>query len=177
MMEPATTAGARGARYRIRPRDVLQFVYLVAAVLLVGALGLFGFALLFNGITIFFWLFLGGALAFRHGFVQYRNRLAVSGTATAKATSAAIGLAELSGRGVAHAREAPVTGIPSLFWSVEVHQYQARSKRRGWHRKLHQSYGVDTLELEDDTGRVLVWTRGAEIIPDCSGRSRRAATR
>jgi hypothetical protein len=52
-----------------------------------------------------------------------------------------------------------------LFWSVEVHQWQPGSKRRGWNRKLRRSSGVATLELEDHTGRILVWTRRAEIIP------------
>jgi hypothetical protein len=165
MKPPAAARDAPGGRHRIGPRDLLQFVYLAAAVVLVGFIGLFGFALLFNGITIYAWLFIAGAVWFRHGFIQYRNRLAVSGTATAKATSAAIGLAELSGRGHAQASEAPVTGTACLFWTVELEQWQARSKRHGWHRKLYRSYAVETLELEDDTGRVLVWTRGAEIIP------------
>jgi hypothetical protein len=155
----------RHTAYRLGPRDVLQLVYLAAAVLLVGFIGLFGFALLFNEITIFFWMFLAGFLSFRHGFIQYRNRLAVSGTATAKATSAAIGLAELSGRGHAAGSAAPITGTPCLFWKLEVLQWHTQSKRRGWRRKLERSYRVDTLELEDDSGRVLVWTRGAEIIP------------
>jgi hypothetical protein len=106
-----------------------------------------------------------GLFTFRHGFTQYRNRLAVSGTATAKASSAAIGLAELSGRGRAeHPGKAPVSEIPCLFWSVDVDQWSRHSKRRGWTNKLHKSFAVDTLELEDDSGRVLVWTRGAELI-------------
>src|SRR5262245_17801591 len=152
-------------RYRLGPRDWLQFVYLVAAVLLVGFLVLFAFALVFNEVTIFGWLFVGGFFAFRHGFTQYRNKLAVSGTATAKASSAAIGLAELTGRGsAADVRDAPVSKTPCLFCSVEVHQWSTQSKRRGWQSKLQKSFGVDTLELEDESGRVLVWTRGAEII-------------
>jgi len=152
-------------RYRFGPRDYLQLAYLIVAVLLVGFIGLFGFALIFNEVTLFFWVFIAGFFAFRHGFIQYRNRLAVSGTATAKAASAAIGLAELSGRGHAEdVRKAPVTESPCLFWSVEVHQWQKRGKRRGWHSKLQKSFGVETLELEDESGRVLVWTRRAELI-------------
>jgi hypothetical protein len=152
-------------RYQIRPRDLLQFAYLVVAVLVVGFLGLFAFALVFNEVTIFGWLFVGGFFAFRHGFLQYRSRLAVSGTATAKASSAAIGLAELTGRGSAvDVREAPVSKTPCLFYSVELHQWSTQSKRRGWRSKLQRSFGVEMLELEDESGRVLVWTRGAEII-------------
>jgi hypothetical protein len=152
-------------RYRIGPRDVRQFVYFVAAFILVALIGLYAFALVFNEVTIYFWLFLAGAFAFRHGFIQYRNRLAVSGTATAKASSAAIGLAELTGRGFAErVSAAPITKTPCLFWKLEVEQWSTQSKRRGWQSKVSRSFGVETLELEDETGRLLVWTRGAELI-------------
>jgi hypothetical protein len=144
---------------------VRQVLYLAVAFLLVVFIGLYAFALVFNGVTIYGWLFAGGFLGFRHGFIQYRNRLAVRGTATAKASSAAIGLSELSGLGHAESpSDAPVSKAACLFWSVEVHQWQKRGKRRGWNRLLQRSFAVDTLELEDDSGRVLVWTRGAELI-------------
>ena len=152
-------------RYRPGPRDWLQLVYLGGAALLVGFIGLFGFALIFNEVTLFGWLFAAGFFLFRRGFLQYRDRLAVSGTATAKAASAAIGLAELSGRGHAETTsKAPVSKAPCLFWTVDVEQWQRRSKRRGWHNKLHRTFAVDTLELEDESGRMLVWTRGAELV-------------
>jgi len=152
-------------RYRPGTRDWLQVAYLGGAALIVGFLGLFGFALVFNGVTIFGWLFAAGFFMFRYGFLQYRNRLAVSGTATAKAASAAIGLAELAGLGHAEGTsKAPVSETPCLFWSVNVDQWQRRSKRRGWHNKLHRTFDVGALELEDESGRVLVWTRGAELV-------------
>lgn len=148
------------------PRDFFQLGYLAVSVVLVGFLFLFAFGLVFNEATLPLWLFFAGFFAFRQGFTEYRNRLMVSGTATARASSAAIGLAELSGRGYASdARDAPVTQTPCLFSNVEVHQWQPGSKKHGWNRKLQRSFGVESLELEDDTGRVLVWTRGAEIIP------------
>ena len=126
-------------RTRPTPRDWLQFVYVVLAFGLVVLPSLFAFGLVFNGVTIFGWLFAGGLFAFRHGFTEYRNRLAVSGTATAKASSAAIGLAELSGRGHAESvTQAPVSRTPSLFWSVKLQQWNNRSKRRGWHDKLEK---------------------------------------
>ena len=136
-------------RYRPGPRDWLQFAYLAVAFLLVVFIGLFAFALVFNEVTIFGWLFVGGFFAFRHGFIQYRNRLAVSGTATAKASAAAVGLAELAGRGHSeHTSLAPVSKMPCLFWSVKVDQWQRRSKRRGWNNKLRNEFGVETLEVE-----------------------------
>jgi hypothetical protein len=138
---------------------------MAAAFLLVGFLCLLAFGLVFNEVTIFGWLFIGGVFIFRHGFIQYRNRLAVSGTPTAKASSAAIGLAELSGRGYAErVSNAPITKTPCLFWSLEVQQWQTRPKRR-WTTPVSRSFGAEMVELEDDSGRVLVWTRGAQIIP------------
>jgi hypothetical protein len=152
-------------RYRFGPRDVRQFVYFVVAFILVALIGLYAFALVFNEVTIFFWLFAAGAFVFRHGFTQYRNRLAVSGTATAKTSSAAIGLAELTGRGFAErVSNAPITKTPCLFWKLEVEQWSTQSKRRGWVSKVSRSFGVEALEIEDDFGRLLVWTRGAELI-------------
>ena len=152
-------------RIRPKPRDWLQFAYIVVAFGLVILIGLLAFGLVFNEVTMFGWLFIGGLFAFRHGFIQYRNRLLVSGTATAKASSAAIGLAELSGRGHSErTSDAPVSKIPCLFWSVDVDQWSRHSKRRGWITKLNKSFGVDTLALEDDSGSVLVWTRGAHLI-------------
>ena len=161
----SSTLRRPGRPYRIGPREVFQFVSIVAAFLLVGFLGLLAFGLIFNDVTLFGWLFIGGAFAFRHGFIEYRNRLTVSGTATAKASSAAIGLAELSGRGYAETvRKAPISETPCLFYSLEVEQYQTQPKRR-WRTKISKSFSVETLELEDETGRILVWTRGAETIP------------
>jgi len=153
-------------RIRPKPRDWLQFAYIVVAFALVIFIGLLAFGVVFNGVTIFGWLFIGGFFAFRHGFIQYRDRLAMSGTATAKASAAAIGLAELSGSGHAEdVRNAPVSRMPCLFWSVNVQRWEKGRKSKGWKNKLDNSFGVETLELEDSSGRVLVWTRGASIIP------------
>ena len=109
---------------------------------------------MFNRGTILGWMFVAGSRGFRQGFIEYLNRRAVSGTATATATSAAIGLAELCGRGYApDATEAPVTQTCCVFWKVEIHQWQARSKHHGWHRKLLQSHQVAALDLEDEPPR------------------------
>src|SRR4026208_782760 len=77
---PTLRQGIR--RYRIGPRDWLQFAYLVAAVLIVGFLGLMAFARVFNEVTIFGWSFIAGFFAFRHGFLEYRHKQTVSGTGT-----------------------------------------------------------------------------------------------
>lgn len=143
----------------------LQLVYLALAVGLVGFIGLFAFALLFNEATILVWMFAAGGLCFRHGLLLNRDRLAMQGTATARAASAALGLVELSGRGYAeHVRPSPVTDTPALFWEVEVHQRLRRGNHRAWRRIFSRSFAVGTLDVEDDTGRIPVWTHRAEIV-------------
>jgi hypothetical protein len=128
------------------------------------------FALFFNAVTIHLTLFAFGLLAFLHGFTEYRNRLSVSGTATATASSAAIGLVELSGRAyVENPTEAPVTKTLCASWKLEVRQKGEKSFRWAdftWNRiRRGSSSPLETLALEDATGRVLVWARGAEVIP------------
>ena len=152
----------------------MRGILFLATVVAFGAGAFLGFGLifglLFNQYTIHPIFFFFGWLAFRHGFTEYRNSLAVTGTATAKANSAAIGLVELSGRAYAkYPSEAPVTKTLCAFWRVEVEEKGERSFRwveLTWKEIMKRSSGpLDTLVLEDDTGRVLVWGRDAEIIP------------
>jgi hypothetical protein len=171
--------GARPQTPRSMPRrltagDWARGLLFLATVLAFAAGAFLIFALVFgvffNAYTIHLTIFAFGLLAFLHGFTEYRNRLAARGTATATASSAAIGLVELSGRGyVEHPSEAPVTKTPCAFWRVEVRhrgQKDFRLVASLWHRVMERSSGaLDTLELEDDSGRILVWTRGAEMIP------------
>jgi hypothetical protein len=81
-------AGAR-SRAHITGRQWAQGILFLGTVVLFAAGAFLGFSLvfglLFNRYTIHPIFFLFGWLAFRHGFTEYRNRLAVGGTATAKA--------------------------------------------------------------------------------------------
>jgi hypothetical protein len=161
-------------RYQLTGGDWARGILFLATVVAFGAGAFLIFALIFglffNAVTIHLTFFAFGLLAFLHGFTEYRNRLAVRGTATATANSAAIGLVELSGRGyVENPSEAPVTKTLCAFWRVEVKhrgQKDFRLLSGLWHRVMERTSGrPDTIELEDDTGRVLVWARDAEIIP------------
>jgi hypothetical protein len=170
----ALGAGNIPPRYHFTGRDWTRslvflgtvVVFAVAPVLVL----LLIFSLFFNAITIHLTLFVFGLLAFVHGFTEYRNRLAVTGTATATADSAAIGLVELSGRGyVQNPSEAPITKNLCANWTVEV-RHRGKNDFRLlsglWNRVMKRSSGdLDTIELEDHTGRILVWARGAEMVP------------
>ncbi len=157
--------GTGGAR-----RTLLVFA-LIAGVLVCLLLallaGAFLMALLLNEYMVCLYAFAGGAWLFRRGFMEYRNRLAVSGTPTAKANSAAIGLSELSGRARgAHPSLSPISGTPCVYWQAEIRQWVKGGDGKG-HWQTHfkrESAPLDTVELEDETGRVLVWCQGAEVI-------------
>jgi hypothetical protein len=171
---PTAESPSRPPRVHMTSSDWARGILYLATVVVFAAspllIVLLIFSLFFNAITIHLTLFAVGALVFLRGFTEYRNRLTVTGTPTAKADSAAIGLVELSGRAyVDNPSEAPVTRTMCALWNLEVHQKGEKSFRWAeftWNRKLRRSSrDLETLQLGDDTGRVLVWARGAEIIP------------
>lgn len=60
---------------------------------------------------------------------------------------------------------AAVSGCPSVWWDVDVDAWHRdrRGKSR-WYQVLAEHGGNGQLALEDDTGRVAVWLRGAELL-------------
>jgi hypothetical protein len=172
--DPAVEYSPQRSRRHLTAGDWARgFLFLTTVVIVAGG-AILGFTLvfglLFNAYTIHFTLFFLGALAFRHGFIERRNLLAVAGTATARVHAAAIGLVELSGRvHVERPSEAPITGTVCAFWRVEVRQKADKSFKSidlTWTRVDTRSSGpLDMLVLEDETGRMPVWGREAEIIP------------
>jgi hypothetical protein len=122
------------------------------------------------GVVLLPLLIAAGFWCFRKGIIGLRDALAVANTPTAKVSSAAMGLVELEGRAVTD-RPVPatVTGAPCVWWStqVEVWQRQSSGRRRSsrWVTVMTRSGGhIDTLWLEDDTGRMPVWLRGADLL-------------
>ena len=127
--------------------------------------------LLFNQYTLPLWAFGAGGVLFRSGFRSLRTTLTIRGTPTAKATSAAIGLAELTGsaRAIGEPVPAPVTGVPSLFFAVMVERHERDPNEGGaeWVTVARRrSRPLERLELEDASGRIPVWARGSDLILD-----------
>ncbi len=149
----------------------LRTALIVLAVVFVGiplviALGSSVLALLFNRYTQPFWSLAAGVSAFVLGFRDIRTRFVIRNTPTAKASSAAIGLAELSGRARAiEPTAAPVSGVPSAFWAVRVERYQTTDDGSSWSDvALERSAPLQRFELEDESGRISVWARGSDLI-------------
>jgi hypothetical protein len=141
----------------------LALIIGTAFVLIILFVMLLGIVLLPALIALGFW-------CFSKGIVGLRDALAIANTPTAKASSAAMGLVELEGRAVTQ-RPTPavVTGTPCVWWDMQVEVWQKRSsgRHRGGHWVQVMSRGaghVDTLWLEDSTGRMPVWLRGADLL-------------
>jgi len=111
--------------------------------------------------------FVAGGWLFRKGLNGFRDGLAVANTPTAKTSSAALGLVELQGRArTTQPSPAGITGRPSVWWDVSVHLWYDDSRNSGEWRQVAARYGgtIDVVEFEDDSGRVPVWLKGADIL-------------
>ena len=107
-----------------------------------------------------------GAHLFRRGLVGFRDVVAVENTPTARVSSAAMGLVELEGR-VASDRPvaAGVSGLPSAGWDVVVEcRYDDRDHAEWRHVAARYGGTMDAVDLEDDSGRVPIWLKDAELL-------------
>src|SRR5438128_5866514 len=97
--DPTPEYARRSTGYHLTARDWVRGILFLATVVAFGAGAFLGFGLifglLFNQYTIHPIFFFFGWLAFRHGFTEYRNRLALTRTATPTANSAGRGRREL----------------------------------------------------------------------------------
>jgi hypothetical protein len=143
----------------------------IALTVLVAPLALLLAIVLFFVVAGHIWEILmlaGGVFIFHMGFVEYRNMLSVRNLPTAKASSAAVGLVELAGRARGGTpTPAPVSGTLSASWTVAIERDYS-GKNGGWRGVAERRSPFTTLEVEDETGRMLIWPRSAELVLDSS---------
>jgi hypothetical protein len=156
-------------RFGIRSRgEILKVAGIVA-----GLLALLCLLIILLGLLLSIILlpagFVLGAWLFRNGLSGLRDAISVANTPTARVGSAAMGLVELEGLAkTAHPSPAAVTGRPSVWWDVAVEAWSPSSDKHGsgdW-RQLAARHGgmMDAVEVEDQTGRVLVWLKDADLL-------------
>jgi hypothetical protein len=109
-------------------------------------------------------LFAAGAVSIGFAFTKYEAGVTIRNRPTAKARSAAIGLAELSGRARCDAPTvSPITQTPSAMWYAVVERYERRNSKERWKELLSRLDYASIFEIEDDTGRMLLWPADADL--------------
>ncbi len=96
------------------------------------------------------------------GLHRYLLAQKITNTPTSKVRSAAVGLVELSGKAVC--REpitSPISQAKCVYWRVAAQYYQP-GKHGGW-RQLYDKWSQSDFYLEDDTGKMLVLPKGAQV--------------
>jgi hypothetical protein len=144
----------------------LKVAGIVVGVLALLVLLLILLMLLLSPVFLFPAGFALGVWLFRGGLSGLRDAISVANTPTARVSSPAIGLVEIEGLAkTAHPSPAAVTGRPSVWWDVGVDAWSSDRDRGGWRQMAARHGGtMDTLEVEDQTGRVLVWLKDAHLL-------------
>ncbi|HEU0306128.1 MAG TPA: hypothetical protein VFR30_04075, partial [Lysobacter sp.] len=155
-------------RFRIsQVGDGTKVALLIASVIVVLIVFLF-LLVIVSAILLLPAAFVFGGWLFRKGLVGLRDALHAANTPTAKASSAAVGFVELEGRAVCERPTAAgASGVPCVWWDVAVEAWQSAGRGKGgsWRQVMARHGGrVDTLVIEDATGGVPVWLRGADLL-------------
>jgi hypothetical protein len=115
-----------------------------------------------GGVCVGFFLFIGGLLALWGGTQKYLLLQRVQNTPTSKVRSAAVGLAEFHGK--AFCKEptlSPITRQKCAYYRLHAEYYQ-EGKHGGW-RELYSQTSGKPFYLEDETGKILIDPKDAEI--------------
>jgi hypothetical protein len=114
--------------------------------------------------------FTAGIYLFFRGFVLLRRRRLVLDTPFSKIRSASMGMVEVSGLAVGpHTMLAPITARPCYFYRTLAWEWKQQGKNKAWVKVAGECMYVPFF-LDDNTGRVLVDPRGAELDLHCDFR-------
>jgi hypothetical protein len=119
-----------------------------------------------------FFLLAGGS-ATLYGAQQYLLCQKIANTPTSKVRSAAAGLVELLGKAKCKDDMAsPISKAKSIYWHISAEYYHSGRRNSGW-RNFYAKSSSNQFYLEDDTGRMLIEPKDAEVrIPSdysCQG--------
>jgi hypothetical protein len=107
--------------------------------------------------------FCAGIGLFVYGFRLLQRRRLILDTPFSKIRSASIGMVEVSGLAVGpYTMIAPVTARPCYYYRTVVWEWKQSGKNKQWVKVAGESMHVPFF-LDDNTGRVLVDPRGADL--------------
>ena len=121
-------------------------------------------------VPLWFWSVIGlgaGIYIFIHGFFLLQRRRLILDTPFSKIRSAPLGMVELSGLAVGpYTMLAPITGRPCYYYRTTISEYKQRGKSREWVTVAGECLHLPFF-LDDNTGRVMVDPRGADLNVHC----------
>jgi len=104
-----------------------------------------------------------GIYLFFHGFQMLQRKRLILNTPSSKVRSAAMGLVEINGLATGpYTMPAPITTVPCYYYRTMAWRWERRGKSSEWVKVADESLHVP-FYLDDNTGRVLVDPRGAEM--------------
>jgi hypothetical protein len=107
--------------------------------------------------------FCAGIYLFFHGFRLLQRRRLILDTPFSKIRSASMGMAEVSGLAVGpYTMVAPITTRPCFYYRTLVWEWKQSGKNKQWVKVAVECVHVPFF-LDDDSGRVLVDPRGADL--------------
>jgi len=111
--------------------------------------------------------FCAGIGLFLYGFRLLQRRRLILDTPFSKIRSASMGMVEVSGLAAGpYTMIAPITGRPCYYYRTQVWEWKQEGKNKTWVKvageRMHVPFFVD-----DNTGRLLVDPRGAEMDLHC----------
>jgi hypothetical protein len=105
-----------------------------------------------------------GVVFFLRGFGLWRRKRLIENTPRSKVRSLALGRVELHGKALPGAAlEAPVSGLPCVFFAYRIEEERGSGKNRRWHVLLKGDSSEQPFFLEDETGRIRVDAAGADV--------------
>ena len=107
--------------------------------------------------------FCGGLYLFFNGFRLLQRRHLVLDTPVSKIRSAAMGMVELSGLAAGpYTVTAPITERPCYYFRTVVWEWKRQGRSNAWVKVAAECTHV-TFFLDDNTGKVMIDPRGAEL--------------
>ena len=104
-----------------------------------------------------------GIYLFFRGFSLLQRRRLILDTPSSKIRSAALGMVELSGLAVGpYTMAAPITTRPCYYYRTLVWEWKRRGRSSKWVKVAAECMHLPFF-LDDNTGRVLIDPRGAEL--------------
>ena len=111
--------------------------------------------------------FCAGLGLFIYGFRLLQRRRLILDTPFSKLRSASMGMVEISGQAVGpYTMIAPITGRPCYYFRTLVWEYKQHGKNKQWVKIVSDCMHLPFF-IDDNTGRVLVDPRGADLDLHC----------